>query len=54
LLARLARALVNTGDPAAAREAVQSVLQREPEHVDAQTILSEIDQDLGEDEAAQG
>jgi GT2 family glycosyltransferase/glycosyltransferase involved in cell wall biosynthesis/tetratricopeptide (TPR) repeat protein len=54
LLARLARALVNTGDPAAAREAAQSVLQREPEHVDAQTILSEIDQDLGEDEAAQG
>ena len=45
---------MNTGDLAAATEAVGTVLQREPEHAEAQALLTEISQSLGEDEAAQG
>ena len=40
--------------PAAAAEVARTVLQREPGHAEAQALLTEIDQDLGEDEAAQG
>lgn len=54
IVARLARVLFSSGDPAAATEVARTVLQREPGHAEAQALLTEIDQDLGEDEAAQG
>lgn len=54
LVVRLGRAQLSSGDAVAAKATARALLQSTPGHEEAQNLLTEIDQGLGEDETAQG